>query len=290
MHQFQKEWIEPTTTQPTPTLPTFPPIPEEDDRLVIMNLDFSSFQQANQSSPCPSVASSTVSSKKRRHEDSAYSSECSSGYSTEEEDPYEPVPLFSVVQQQERSSLEFDKAFQETIANFNFAYESKEPKRMTQKSTRSKRSKRSRSSGKKKKISVVGRLNEAQELVAVNACASESKIDTTTTATAEKDTNDSSSVVETTASPAFLAMNNRFEELLQKSTASQKALEEWDRKNGLPRSHCQTMVNSSRSRKQLQSGLILPKWNGKPLLNIPGAKTVGLYGCRQLFNQDSPKR
>ena len=34
-----------------------------------------------------------------------------------------------------------------------------------------------------------------------------------------------------------------------------------------PKSHSQTMVNSSRSRKQLQSGEILAKWDGTPLIN-----------------------
>ena len=42
--------------------------------------------------------------------------------------------------------------------------------------------------------------------------------------------------------------------------------QKWDKKNGLPKSHSQTMVNSSRSRKQLQKGVILRKWNGDPLI------------------------
>jgi hypothetical protein len=59
---------------------------------------------------------------------------------------------------------------------------------------------------------------------------------------------------------------------MKKSAQTMKALQEWDRKNGLPKSHSQTMVNSSRSREQLQSGMVLQKWNGVPLLLLPGAK------------------
>jgi hypothetical protein len=64
----------------------------------------------------------------------------------------------------------------------------------------------------------------------------------------------------------------KFKQSMAKTTITQGALQEWDRANGLPKSHCQTMVNSSRSREQLLSGLILQKWNGVPLLNLPGAK------------------
>ena len=56
------------------------------------------------------------------------------------------------------------------------------------------------------------------------------------------------------------------------SVNSMTALQNWDRANGLPKSHCQTMVNTSRSREQLQSGMLLQKWNGQPLLHLPGAK------------------
>lgn len=58
---------------------------------------------------------------------------------------------------------------------------------------------------------------------------------------------------------------------MSKSKTTQQSLQEWDRKNGLPASHCQTMVNSSRSREQLRSGMVLQKWNGVPLLMLPGA-------------------
>ena len=55
---------------------------------------------------------------------------------------------------------------------------------------------------------------------------------------------------------------------MDRTTNTQKALQEWDRANGFPKSHSQTMVNSSRSRKQLKDGGILKKWNGAPLLNF----------------------
>ena len=55
--------------------------------------------------------------------------------------------------------------------------------------------------------------------------------------------------------------------LMDKSSMTQKALQGWDKDNGLPRSHSQTMVNSSRSRKQLLEGKIIPKWDGTPLIN-----------------------
>lgn len=55
---------------------------------------------------------------------------------------------------------------------------------------------------------------------------------------------------------------------MDRTTNTQKALQEWDRANGFPKSHSQTMVNSSRSRKQLKDGVILKKWNGAPLLNF----------------------
>jgi len=73
-----------------------------------------------------------------------------------------------------------------------------------------------------------------------------------------------------TLSADAVAIMSRMNNLMLKSAVSQSALQEWDKLNGLPRSHCQTMVNTARSRTQLQKGVVLPKWNGKPL--IPGAK------------------
>ena len=46
----------------------------------------------------------------------------------------------------------------------------------------------------------------------------------------------------------------KLEASMQRTIATQKLLQEWDRANGLPKSHSQTMVNSSRSRKQLTDG------------------------------------
>ena len=53
----------------------------------------------------------------------------------------------------------------------------------------------------------------------------------------------------------------RLNTLMQRSITSQEKLQKYDKQNGLPRSHSQTMVNSSRSRKQLQKGVVL-KRNG----------------------------
>ena len=54
---------------------------------------------------------------------------------------------------------------------------------------------------------------------------------------------------------------------MKRSMETQKALQNWDKQNGLPKSHSQTMVNSSRSRQQLQDGVILAKWDGTPLIS-----------------------
>eukprot|EP00547_Thalassionema_nitzschioides_P005185 CAMPEP_0194218142 /NCGR_PEP_ID=MMETSP0156-20130528/23101_1 /TAXON_ID=33649 /ORGANISM="Thalassionema nitzschioides, Strain L26-B" /LENGTH=432 /DNA_ID=CAMNT_0038947393 /DNA_START=11 /DNA_END=1309 /DNA_ORIENTATION=+ len=61
--------------------------------------------------------------------------------------------------------------------------------------------------------------------------------------------------------------------LMKGSAKTQKSLQQWDKDNGLPKSHSQTMVNTSRSRKQLQDGVILPKWDGSPL--ISGTSELG---------------
>jgi hypothetical protein len=64
-----------------------------------------------------------------------------------------------------------------------------------------------------------------------------------------------------------IKMMERLRAMMEKSTKTQKALQQWDKDNGLPKSHSQTMVNTSRSRQQLQDGKILPKWDGTPLIN-----------------------
>ena len=58
----------------------------------------------------------------------------------------------------------------------------------------------------------------------------------------------------------------RLQALMLRTKESQERLEDWDKRNGLPKSHCMTMVNSSRSRTQLQTGEILKKWTGAPLI------------------------
>ena len=52
-----------------------------------------------------------------------------------------------------------------------------------------------------------------------------------------------------------------------KSDETQLKLQEWDKLHGLPKSHSQTMVNTSRSRRQLREGIIILKWDGTPLIN-----------------------
>lgn len=54
---------------------------------------------------------------------------------------------------------------------------------------------------------------------------------------------------------------------MKQSRVTQDMLQEHDRKQGLPRSHCVTMMHTNRSRRQLEEGRILPKWNGKPLIS-----------------------
>ncbi len=46
----------------------------------------------------------------------------------------------------------------------------------------------------------------------------------------------------------------KLQESMSRTTSSMKQLQEWDRANGLPKSHSQTMVNSNLSRKQLAEG------------------------------------
>jgi hypothetical protein len=62
-------------------------------------------------------------------------------------------------------------------------------------------------------------------------------------------------------------MLKRLRSLMDRSSSTQQALQDFDKKRGLPRSHSQTMVNSSRSRKQLLEGKIIAKWDGSPLIS-----------------------
>ena len=57
----------------------------------------------------------------------------------------------------------------------------------------------------------------------------------------------------------------KLQESMNRTSNSMKQLQEWDRANGLPKSHSQTMVNSNRSRKQLAEGVVMQKWNDIPL-------------------------
>jgi hypothetical protein len=59
-------------------------------------------------------------------------------------------------------------------------------------------------------------------------------------------------------------------ECMAKSEKTQEALQKWDKDNGLPRSHSCTMVKTSRSRRQLIEGRILPKWDGSPSMTESG--------------------
>lgn len=58
----------------------------------------------------------------------------------------------------------------------------------------------------------------------------------------------------------------KLRKLMEESNKSQRALNEWDREQGLPKSHTPTMVNTARSRKQLLEERILCKWDGTTLL------------------------
>lgn len=59
---------------------------------------------------------------------------------------------------------------------------------------------------------------------------------------------------------------SRLFDLMRQSEKTQKELQEWDKLQGLPKSHCTTMVKTSRSRRQLIEGRILPKWDGTPMI------------------------
>lgn len=62
-------------------------------------------------------------------------------------------------------------------------------------------------------------------------------------------------------------MLTKLRKLMDRSSSTQQALQDFDKQRGLPRSHSQTMVNSSRSRKQLLEGKIIAKWDGSPLIS-----------------------
>lgn len=67
----------------------------------------------------------------------------------------------------------------------------------------------------------------------------------------------------------------RLTKIMKKSRQTQDWLQELDKRNGLPRSHCCTMMHTNRSRRQLEEGRILPKWNGAPLIGNNRVNCVG---------------
>lgn len=70
-------------------------------------------------------------------------------------------------------------------------------------------------------------------------------------------------------------MMQRLEKLMEQSAKTQAALQDWDKRRGLPKSHSPSMVHSSRSRRQLQEGVILKKWDGSPLIDFDQDKESG---------------
>jgi len=77
----------------------------------------------------------------------------------------------------------------------------------------------------------------------------------------------------------------RLDALMFQSELTQSALQYFDKRRGLPKSHCQTMVNSSRSRKQLLERKIIKKWNGCPLL---GGDEGGSISADELSVKSDP--
>ena len=60
---------------------------------------------------------------------------------------------------------------------------------------------------------------------------------------------------------------SRLNALMERTLISQRELQMYDKQNGLPRSHAQTMVNSNRSRQELLKDIVLAKWDAGPLVN-----------------------
>lgn len=70
------------------------------------------------------------------------------------------------------------------------------------------------------------------------------------------------------------SLQQRLRYRMRRSEVTQKDLQKWDKRNGLPKSHSCTMVKTSRSRKQLLEGKIIPKWDGTPLIGEDGCRHV----------------
>ena len=60
----------------------------------------------------------------------------------------------------------------------------------------------------------------------------------------------------------------KLNQLMAKSQQSLKQLQDYDKSQGLPASHSQTMVKSARSRRQLLEGKIMKKWDGTPMIEF----------------------
>jgi len=75
----------------------------------------------------------------------------------------------------------------------------------------------------------------------------------------------------------------RLNALMERTIMSQKNLQKYDKQNGLPRSHAQTMISTSRSRKQLQKGIAIKKRDGKPLSD----STSTIYSTKDRSKYDS---
>ena len=119
----------------------------------------------------------------------------------------------------------------------------------------------------------------------VVATTNDSTQPTTTTTTTDSVRNESSSFVDSTATSHdtstcftrhekkdanFHILYQHFQDSMRESAKSQLQLQAYDHEmNGLPKSHSPTMVKSSRSRRQLQEGVVLPKWDGTPLIDNP---------------------
>jgi hypothetical protein len=85
------------------------------------------------------------------------------------------------------------------------------------------------------------------------------------------------------------AIAERLANLMQKSSKTQVALQEWDKQNGLPKSHSQTMVKSARSRRQLIEGIILKKWDGSPLIGKSTKNKDGVACVEEKHNKKMKK-
>lgn len=97
----------------------------------------------------------------------------------------------------------------------------------------------------------------------------------------------------TTPPPAVVAhmtsvspTTQRLKGLMGRSLSTQQALQEYDKQQGLPKSHSTTMVRTSRSRQQLLEERILPKWDGTPWIDDEG-KAVNRRPRKKIKNNSS---